>query len=1413
MGQVISPISLDLGGKYTGVYMPHYYTGVLPEKDDAVMATLVMPEDGDKITWSQTNRTATRHRIRSNKRRKLAKRLTKVVIETLVDRPLLPQEINALSGLLNRRGYNRLEIELDLSCLEQTPSIYFAQLLPDYFTEAATLLEQWDSLLENTEYLRELQQLEVFKYSKRDAKKVLFTKLEKSEQEECLIAYHTLQEAVSQTLDSLDYGHQHRREYLHKIKVEIGKDARLRNILKTTSVDELFCLLGNIGNFQLRNLRWYFNDVQMRSADRFDDKRLRDTTIRWLQGWHPQTDEEKQNRRLALAHMQSSISGLDALRNLSPLMTIPPYEDQNNRRPPKDQTLWLNPVTLTARYGEKWLVWAQNAQRKNPSWGEGIQENLANFERKSRLKRHDLPAPDKEYAAAIFLQRLLDRSRQHDCYGLRLISRGHNQSQEAQQYLENLTRDLGSQHIEGFLQLARDYYAEVASAKQGIWFQSKSGLLERADINPPSKAKIKHRLVSNIICTELSPSELDFFLREVWESKVQGNSTVRSICKSIEDIRKHYGNSFNHEIQKISYRISKDPALEKKLKGEEKSIWNANQRALLAARKIAQQLEHTDEQLKRYNNSFSMAQLYSILETDRHGFSKISIAAHNETAWRMRMVETSDGISARCSRLPADSVRPFDGILRRLLERQAYEIAQLKIRQLKDLNTSTGKILIPIIAEENKFEFSIGLAGIKKNRVKAQQLEKQLQNQQVRWQDKTTRIKEAAGGVCPYTGELIRQRGEIDHIVPRSLSLERSSTIYNSEANLIWTSRRGNQDKLDMRKGMTDLHPGYLQKIFGKPDLASIEQHIEAVVAQLKERFIFTELTKEQQDAVRHALFLSPYSNGYKKVYASLATQQVTRVNGTQAWLIKRVIELLEKEFSGTELELVFLTARVNAQQTSELRTQLGQFDERYAKQDIQSVASHSLDALCAFAVAAGNELHEQLGLGKSLLVTEQQSAELLVSLIAQQVVVLQVERKPRFAKDSIVSQAVFKEGIYAENLLPLWVYGNEIYVGFDGYNKEQCVAFNTNNPEKILELLQPVLTCKITEPMQLLNSPKPQKLELQKNAAFMHLDKVAKQSCCDQDLLLADLIDLLRYTTINKECRNTIYDSQKKTYKSQQELLDSKFFTINLSFKDKNLGKIDGKLILPAREDWKNLLKIPEISTRLGTKGDDLNWQCIFKSNFKYGSQRAHNKTRRVFSLPRIDAPSGGFRVRRITPDQQSVWQLMSIEGLSSCGFQVSKGKIHWDQTMPIRQLVTENLTEVKARFFAGTGEYISFDHWLQIKQDYSEIISLEMAPGTKDRRYLRITQPYSVFHKWILEAGVSNLDSYWELRSEVKIDAKNFASAHAIPLLGVPRSNLFIQSLGEQVTYWYIVSSSTSIMKEAYQAAYLESIKKGSQ
>ena len=110
-------VGIDLGAKYTGVMIADTVPGTSLRQEDLTAFTVVMP-DAEKMMLAQTQRTATRHRLRGKKRFNLARRLTLLVINEKLTAAgvVLPEKvrlrmIEAVNGLLRRRGYSRIEEE------------------------------------------------------------------------------------------------------------------------------------------------------------------------------------------------------------------------------------------------------------------------------------------------------------------------------------------------------------------------------------------------------------------------------------------------------------------------------------------------------------------------------------------------------------------------------------------------------------------------------------------------------------------------------------------------------------------------------------------------------------------------------------------------------------------------------------------------------------------------------------------------------------------------------------------------------------------------------------------------------------------------------------------------------------------------------------------------------------------------------------------------------------------------------------------------------------------------------------------------------------------------------------------------------------------------------------------------------
>lgn len=184
---------------------------------------------------------------------------------------------------------------------------------------------------------------------------------------------------------------------------------------------------------------------------------------------------------------------------------------------------------------------------------------------------------------------------------------------------------------------------------------------------------MKNKILNVIVGQALgvSPAEGTDFIEEIWNSKVKGRSTVRSICNAIENERKTYGPYFSEDYKFVKTAL-KEGKTEKELSKKFAAVIKVLKMVSEVVPFIGKELRLSDEAQSKFDNPYSLAQLYNLIETERNGFSKVSLAAHLENAWRMTM---TDG-SAQCCRLLRIAfvhstdlfAKPSTGILGKLLK-------------------------------------------------------------------------------------------------------------------------------------------------------------------------------------------------------------------------------------------------------------------------------------------------------------------------------------------------------------------------------------------------------------------------------------------------------------------------------------------------------------------------------------------------------------------------------------------------------------------------------------------------------------------------------------------------------------------------------------------------------------------------
>ncbi|MDD9883095.1 MAG: type II-B CRISPR-associated RNA-guided endonuclease Cas9/Csx12 [Gammaproteobacteria bacterium] len=200
--------------------------------------------------------------------------------------------------------------------------------------------------------------------------------LDDSEKTDIKAHLHHLAFALHKVHGELQSGGRHRSKYFEEVKIVLARTDHTHDHMKGfcknlqsghfrgLTVDGLSNLLGHISNLELKPLRKYFNDEKHRGGDYWDESRITRLFERWvLREWRVgEKDKDKADggkwTYLELKNRWNQRGGsvVDFWLETPPEYTIPPYQDNNNRRPPKCQSLLLNVGFLNRKYGG-WREW------------------------------------------------------------------------------------------------------------------------------------------------------------------------------------------------------------------------------------------------------------------------------------------------------------------------------------------------------------------------------------------------------------------------------------------------------------------------------------------------------------------------------------------------------------------------------------------------------------------------------------------------------------------------------------------------------------------------------------------------------------------------------------------------------------------------------------------------------------------------------------------------------------------------------------------------------------------------------------------------------------------------------------------------------------------------------------------------
>ena len=1163
--------------------------------------------------------------------------------------------------------------------------------------------------------------------------------------------------ALHLVLNELQSGGRHRRKYFKEVKTVLENPLHTHCYLKSfcsklqagdfESLDneKLSRLIGHLSNLELKPLRKYFNNRAHRKSDYWNEADLSKIFNRWiLREWrvNPEKDKDKARDKPGYYKKLQKDWGeyiktkpntvVNFWVETDPFLTIPPYQDNNNRRPPKCQSLILNPTFLDNKYPE-WQHWLEELGKLETveKYLDDFKDQLENL--KSGKKNSYFPDKKTEMPLdARVLQFIFDRAKDSDPLKLNEIyshskkwRQKQSTDQERQDAKSKLEKAIGCSHLpdglktdrdyddigkelfkkETFLHLVCKYYKQRQRAKEGRLFihpeyryvknrgfentgrfDDKNCLLTYCNHKPRQK---KYQSLHDLAeALQIAPEKL----KEVcgtdvekiiarMEKETSNTSSLKANCDRAAKEQKGLRGRLKIDIQSV-YSIvhnnqDKSPreALGNSRVKDAFSLYNFCERAKRLCCELTKELYPTEKQkswrtdLERNPAAavYLLAKLNNIAYKDRSGNSNTCPVCSADNAYRMQSIEItkdngSSEYSAKAQRLPAIPTRLIDGAVMRMARIVGGAIAKDKWKKIREDLIAGKNVCVPIITESNRFEFEPSLKDIKGKPLKNADKKNRESGQEQLTTSKDERIKEASLGRCPYTGNPLGVGGDKDHIIPRSSGF---GTL-NDEANLIWASDDGNRKiKQDQEFSLTNLNPEYKQKQFETSNDQEItKQIVKEIWDSENEKFTFgryrsfINLTRDQQKAFRHALFLVGYDLR-QQVINAIDNRNRALVNGTQHYFAEEIANNLYKLYKkDPEIKkqglLSFDYFGVEAQSSPrgdgiyDLRKrheEAGLLYEEYSKKkgDKQKPYSHLIDAQLAFAIVA--DAHKNEGSLKldipdsiSLWPADTDTGEIFqktifgaIHITPEQLCERKLERrKPN--QTFFSHRSIHRDGIYAERYTPILVHKEtgKVRIGFDWKNSYELKDDETNR-EKLYFALQ--FNLQGTR----LGLTQNNSLEELKNCLISNGFR-SKAEYFPVPLNVRSIHDyyIKNYST-SKGYRE--YDDKMKFLRSLSWRTEKKKITTleeaQKILSNENNFQISLNLTLPVREEWKRLIDKWE---KTGLEDHD-----FLKNFFKVPETKPpHEKVRKVFSLP-VKSGEGKFLIKRNSWNGEDIFQIVN--------------------------------------------------------------------------------------------------------------------------------------------------------------------------
>jgi Zn-finger nucleic acid-binding protein len=1148
-------IAIDMGAKNNGVFIAKTQNSQILDKK----ATCIIVDE-KKINFSKKSRRENRHKDRNYKRRKLAKRLLKEIID--FDAYTLKEQ-ELILGLLNNRGYTLISTSTEFEKLNDET----VEFINQYFEDLKDLVtkENFENKISSFENLQDLKEFietinDKISIETKKKKNEFYKEFQSSFSNFIKKDLNQVKSLFNDVLKELDTGSKPRKKYLQEIEEEI-KGFKFIDDKKS-----FFNFLGNISNLQLRVLRKYFNN---KFDNKLDISKLDDKVRKYFKAFHYKTDKEKAQREELFKAFDCHDNILDFLKSTNPSLTIPPYEDMNNRDTYKCNSMLIKPELITDEI-------------KNAIEYVLKDFDLLTIDQNGELKKEELHKIKViknnqkikiDYTYSKYIQRILDAKK--DITTKELNPRNVFKYENIDSIV-CFQKAFGKDVYNTLKPIAKRYYEEESLIYGGIYEESNS-IFVKCNVNTPYKNNAKHILLKPLYSYNFSNDEVDIFIKHIENKKIDSRSGLKGALELISVEAKKYQNGF-YSVVTSCYENDKCIADEdiKKIVTNLPKIFKSIKEILKE-----QDINHSyfDTIEKLYSSNITRVlniakQTYEILFKDLGGFNKTCKHCTSENSIR------SDEKQTIAKRLLSDVAKPIDGMLDMMLDRLSFEIVQnITSDDISDIDN------LEILLEQNRFEFEDGLIAIKKkNKLDDKALKKRENHEKLNI------------NTCPYNGKEF-SKGDWDHILPQSQG------VYNSKANMIYCSTKGNRDKNNQNYTLENLSPKHLEKIFKTENLEEIKEIIKKGINNVNKNDFtnFDNLTLHQQVALRYALFMRNTPE-FDKAFELVKSDKIkTITNGTQKRLARFVYEKLTKKFP-KEFETIKVNSKtVDNKLVSSTRNMLSVDNHNLKKQEIQDSHSHCIDAMVVYHL-------ENDDIGFDEVYVEESS----INNLSKNKTFINSPKK------ELGAYKLFDDTIYSENYKHI-IYNILKQNEFEKLIEYQLLYKNIKN-KKVYITSYSEIEENITY-----------KIDVQKTSNTIYDLFISKNK---SELSNLKFTDKLRYFTSRKEIQNIFFNEKQTELLSFDRVKNIPPYSDNLY-----------KAVYKKLQNKPNLFNISEDgkSTLNSNALEDL-LKNMFESKQKEENKqkRKRDKKRHKYTLPITGAPK--FRIKR-----DNHWQILGNKDIAT--------------------------------------------------------------------------------------------------------------------------------------------------------------------